>query len=191
MGKRMLGRLKTGQGFSLIEVLVVVAIIGALVLIAVPNYIIWNQKYQLRSEVSNLAGNLGRARMMAINTNTVVTATVTQTAAAVPVTVTFSGGVLPTITMNRVVSLSDVTGNRVGQALVASPQVVGFNQMGLWVNTGFAANTCLNPTAPATPCPAGSAAQVLNFVNPNAVNYRIVILPTGKIAWCYTSDCVN
>ena len=55
-------RVKTEQGFSLVEIMVVVAIIGVLVGVAVPNYINWDRKAQLKSEVANLAGNLGRAR---------------------------------------------------------------------------------------------------------------------------------
>ena len=193
----MLGRVKTGQGFSLVEVMVVVAIIGALVAVGVPNYIIWNQKYQLKSEVGNLAGNLGRARMIAINTNTRVTVTVTQAAPGVPVNVAFTnpaGTVLPAIIMNSLVSLSDVNGNLAniaGTGVVKSPQSLRFSPMGIWVNAQNANNICMVGAAPTTPCPATPNSQVLNFVNSNAVNHRIVILPTGKVAWCYTGNCVN
>ena len=189
----MLGRLKTGQGFTLIELMVVVVIIGVLTAVGVPNYMIWNQKYQLKSEVGNLAGNLGRARMMAINTNTLVTVTVTQAAAGVPVNVTFTnpaGAVLPTIVMNRAVSLSDVNGNLVG-AGVNSPQSLRFSPMGIWVDAQNPNNMCMVGAAPTSPCPGNPNSQVLNFVNANAVNHRIVILPTGKVAWCYTGNCVN
>jgi prepilin-type N-terminal cleavage/methylation domain-containing protein len=208
MGKCMLGRAKSGQGYTLIEVMVVIAIIAALAAVAVPNYSTWQQRAQLKSDVGNLAGNLGRARMSAINQNISVNVIICHQTPVCPgalanttpaqVTVFFQNAAtgapiagLSQITMNAVVSLSDVNGNLVGAGLVASPQVVGFSPMGLWVNTGIAANTCTNPIAPVTPCPAGQAAQVLNFVNRNAVNHRIVILPTGKVAWCYTGNCTN
>ena len=199
----MLGRLKTGQGISLTETMVVVAIIGILVGVAVPNYISWNQKYQLKSEVGNLAGNLGRARMMAINLNAPVNVIICQqtnpcpvapiaTANATPLQVTVffqnaAGAPIPglsTITMNPNITLSNAAG-----AAVVAPQTVGFNPMGIWVNTGNLNNICVSATNVPGACPA--TRQVLNFINPNAVNYRIVILPTGKIAWCYTSNCVN
>ena len=205
----MLGRVKTGQGYTLIEVMVVVAIIGALAAVGVPNYIIWNQKYQLKSEVANLAGNLGRARMTAINQNIPVTVTVchqTNPCPVVPVpvanltpaqvTVFFQNTAgapivgLPSITMNPAVSLSDVNGNLVG-AGVTSPQSLRFSPMGIWVDAQNANNICMVGAAPTTPCPAAPNSQVLNFVNANAVNHRIVILPTGKVAWCYTGNCVN
>jgi prepilin-type N-terminal cleavage/methylation domain-containing protein len=208
----MLGRIKTRQGFSLVEVMVVVAIIGALVAVGVPNYIIWNQKYQLKSEVGNLAGNLGRARMMAINQNTRVDVHVCYLQPACPgtavnatpnqVTVFFinPNGAPPaaplglpgaliaglaTITMNPIVTLT----NEAGTA-VAAPQIVGFSPMGLWSNlSDLGNNICVSSTDVPGACP--STRQVLNFQNPNAVNYRIVILPTGKVAWCYTGNCVN
>jgi len=189
----MLGRVKTAQGFSLMEIMVVVAIIGVLVAVGVPNYITWNQKYQLKSEVGNLAGNLGRARMMAINSNSRVTVTVTQAAPGAPVNVAFTnpaGPVLPTIIMNSLISLSDVNGNLVG-AGVNSPQSLSFSPMGIWVDAQNPNNICMVGAAPTSPCPAAHNSQVLNFVNSNAVNYRIVILPTGKVAWCYTGNCLN
>jgi len=213
MGERMLGRIKTGQGFSLIEIMVVVAIIGALVAVGVPNYIIWNQKYQLKSEVGNLAGNLGRARMMAINQNnradvyvcylqpacpgTAVNATPNQVTVffinpdgappAAPVGLPgapIAG--LATITMNPIITLTNEAGTAVG-----APQTVRFSPMGLWVDTFniSPSNICVSSTDVPGACP--STRQVLNFQNPNAVNHRIVILPTGKVAWCYTGNCVN
>lgn len=192
----MLGRVKTGQGYSLIEVMVVIAIIAILVLVAIPNYIIWNQKYQLKSEVGNLAGTLGVARMMAINKNTTITATVNQAVPPIPVIVNFTmpgpAGVavqvpeLPTIRMNSVVTLTNEAGGAVG-----TPQTVGFTPMGLWTNAGdlLGNNICVSAADVPGACPA--TRQVLNFQNPNAVNHRIVILPTGKVAWCYTGNCVN
>ena len=209
----MLGRVKTGQGYSLIEVMVVISIIAVLVVVAVPNYIIWNQKYQLKSEVSNLAGNLGRARMMAISQNTPVNVIVCYLLPACPgtavnatpaqVTVFFINpnaappvappGLpgapivgLSTIVMNPVVTLTNEAG-----AAVGAPQTVSFTPMGLWTNAGdlLGNNICVSAADVPGACP--QTRQVLNFQNPNAVNHRIVILPTGKVAWCYTGNCVN
>jgi prepilin-type N-terminal cleavage/methylation domain-containing protein len=212
MGKCMLARVKTGQGFSLVEIMVVVAIIGALTAVAVPNYISWNQRHQLKSEVGNLAGNLGRARMMAINQNTRVDVYVCYLQPACPgtavnatpaqVTVFFINpqGTIPaapvglpgapvvglaTIIMNPIITLT----NEAGTAVVA-PQIVGFTAMGTWINqSDLGNNICVSNTDIPGACP--QTRQVLNFQNSNALNHRIVILPTGKVAWCYTGNCVN
>ena len=209
----MLGRVKTGQGFSLVEIMVVVAIIGVLVGVAVPNYISWDRKAQLKSEVANLAGNLGRARMTAINQNsrvdvyvcylppacpgTAVNATPAQVTvffinpdSAAPVAPPGLPGApvagLSTITMNRFVTLTNEAGTAVG-----APQTVRFSPMGLWSDTLSIspANICVSSTDVPGACP--QTRQVLNFQNANAVNHRIVILPTGKVAWCYTGNCVT
>jgi len=208
----MLGRVKTGQGFSLVVIMVVIAIIGALTAIGVPNYISWNQRHQLKSEVGNLAGNLGRARMMAINQNTRVDVYVCYLLPACPgtavnatpaqVTVFFINPNIPapaappglpgapvvglaTIIMNPIVTLT----NQAGGAVIA-PQIVGFTPMGIWTNlSDLGNNICVSSTDAPGACP--QTRQVLNFKNPNAINHRIVILPTGKVAWCYTGNCVS
>ena len=48
-------RLKSSQGFSLVELMVVVAIIGILAAIAIPNY----QKFQARSRQTEAKTTLG------------------------------------------------------------------------------------------------------------------------------------
>ena len=184
----MLEPAKNRQGYSLVEMMVVVAIISVLTAVAVPNFIIWNQKWQLKSEVANLAGTLGFARMTALNQNVPVVVTVTQALPA-PVVVTFTNfntgaAVLPPITMNSRVSLTDAGGNP-----PASPQDLRFNPMGPWVNTGTVNNICLNAVGVAGACP--STSQVLNFRSPGTDNFRIVVLQTGKIIWCYSPTCTQ
>ncbi len=165
--------------------MVVMAIIGVLVAVAVPNFIIWNQKHKLKSDVANLAGTLAFARMTAINQNTPVVVNVSQVLPA-PVTVTFHTplgapiDMLPTITMDPIIRLTDAVG---GAAV--SPQDMRFNNMGTWVNT---ANQCNNICIPGA-CPSNP--QVLNFRNAGTDNFRIVVLQTGKIIWCYIPTCTQ
>ena len=85
----MLAPSNTIKGYSLLEMMVVMAIIGVLAAVAVPNFIVWNQKHKLKSDVANLAGTLAFARMTAINQNTPVVVNVSQVLPA-PVTVTFA-----------------------------------------------------------------------------------------------------
>ena len=185
-------RLKSADGFSLIEMMVIVAIIAALVGIAIPNFLDWNRKYKLKDAVATLHGNFGLARMNAINQNATVTVTVTQTSSASPVTVTFTNAntnatVLSTFTMDSEVSLTDATGASL--AGVASPQSVKFNPMGLKLDTGSANNRCVTAAGTAGTACSSSTAQAFNFMNSKGLNYRIVITSTGKASWCYASNC--
>src|SRR6185503_17353629 len=180
----MLRAAKTRNGYSLIELMVVVAIVGVLISLAVPNFLNWNRKYQLKSDVANLAGTMAFARMTAINQNIQVLVTVSQAAPPAVVNVTFTNPaavppldiVFPAITMNTGVSLTNAAGGAVG-----SPQTMRFNTMGMAVDTGHINNICTPGACPST--------QVLNFKNLGTDNYRVVIKPTGKIVWCYTSNC--
>jgi prepilin-type N-terminal cleavage/methylation domain-containing protein len=187
----MLEPVKNRQGYSLLETMVVVAIVGILTAVAVPNFLTWNQKYQLKHEVANLAGQLAFARMTSINQNIRVVVTVTHVPPAA-VVVTFTNPqilppgdvVLPPITMNARVSLTDAIGGA-----GVSPQDMRFDPMGTWANTGTAANICIDALGAAGVCPRTS--QVLNFRNPGVDNFRIVVLQTGKIIWCYIPTCIQ
>ena len=86
--------------------------------------------------------------------------------------------------MNPIVTLTNEAG-----AAVGTPQTVGFTPMGIWIDTQNINNMCVTAADVPGACP--QTRQVLNFRNPNAVNHRIVILPTGKVAWCYTGNCVS
>jgi len=160
-----------------------------------------------------LAQMLSIARMTAINQNITVNVIVCHQTDPCPapavnatpaqVTVFFINAappgttpVLPPNTMNTVVSLSNVGGALVG-AGVAAPQIVSFLPTGMWTNVADpGSNICLAPAAPFAPglCTAIGGlptAQVLNFRDTGADNYRIVIRPTGKVTWCYVGNCVS
>ena len=190
-------RLGSVQGFTLTELMVVVGIIVMLSAIAVPNYLDWNRKYQLREAVGNLYGNLQLARMSAMNQNTTVTTTVTQTSSTSPVSVTFTDAsgntVLPPLTFVAGLSLTNASGASVGSG-VSSPQVVQFTSSGRPVNPGCTSssgpNLCIT-TSGAYTTGTGLLNQALNFMNTAGVNYRIVITTTGKVSRCTSASCAQ
>jgi prepilin-type N-terminal cleavage/methylation domain-containing protein len=53
----------TQQGFTLMEVMMVVAIIGIMASIAIPNYLSWKPGYEFRGAVSRISSDLNKAKM--------------------------------------------------------------------------------------------------------------------------------
>lgn len=193
MGIRKAGMtawLKPEAGLTLLELMVVTGILSLLVAVAVPNFLDWNRKYQLKDAVGLIHSNLNMARLNAINQNVTATVTVTQTSSSVPVSVAFTGiSGLSTLTLNSEVSLSNAAGQSVGSG-VNSPQTIQFNSMGLRINTGSSNNVCISNTGGVVAC-SSTTSQAFNFKNSTGINYRIVVLPTGKISWCYTGTCAE
>ena len=86
------------NGFTLIEVMIAVAIVGILAMVAIPNYLQWNARYQLKQATTELAGSLNLARMAAMNRNLAVTATLALVSGRVNV-----GGALAPIVLPQAV----------------------------------------------------------------------------------------
>ena len=187
----IIARLGSVEGLTLLELMVVTAILSILVMIAIPNYLDWNRKYQLRGAVGDLYGNLQLARMSAMNQNTTVTVTVTQAASTDPVSVTFTDAagvsVLPAMTFVSGLSLTNASG-----VSVSSPQVAQFISSGRPVNplTSSSNNLCITTSGAYTTC-SSTTPQALNFKNTSGENYRVVITTTGKASWCYSASCAQ
>lgn len=186
----MIGRLQAEAALTLLELMIVIGILSFLVAVAVPNFLDWNRKAKLKDAVGLVHANLNMARLNAINQNATATVTVTQTSSSSPVSVTFTGITgLSTLTLDSEVSLTNANGDALGSG-VNSPQTIQFNTMGLRLNTGNGNNLCISNTGAGVAC-SSSTSQAFNFKNSQNVNYRIVVLPTGKISWCYTGSCAG
>lgn len=113
------------RGFTLIEVMIAVAIVGILVMVAIPNYMQWNARYQLKQGTTELAGSLNLARMAAMNRNLAVTVTLALVSGKV--NVDFGGALSPILLPQSII------------AFTGGP-TIQFTQQGL---SGAAANQTL------------------------------------------------
>jgi prepilin-type N-terminal cleavage/methylation domain-containing protein len=117
----MLGMKHSESGFTLIEVMIVCAIIGIASALAIPNYLQWKTQHDLREAVSEFAGNLNLARVVAMNRNRQATVTIQLVGGLINVSGVVGGTpIFGTQTLN-----SSVTG------LPAGTTNVSFSSMGL------------------------------------------------------------
>lgn len=75
--------MKNSKGFTLLEVLIVIALIGILSAIAIPNYISWLPNYRLKGAARDLYSAAMKARGEAVKRNTNCALTFNQTVAGV------------------------------------------------------------------------------------------------------------
>jgi len=63
---------QNSQGFTLIEIMITVAILGILTAIALPSYSVWMENQQIRASAESIQNGLQKARAEAVKRNTLV-----------------------------------------------------------------------------------------------------------------------
>jgi type IV pilus assembly protein PilA len=172
-------RQKTGlasseTGFTLIELLIVVAIIGIAGLIALPNYLVWESRSELRQAVTEVQNQLLLARMAALSRNTPVT-----------VAISIINGAVLTTTTNA------ATGTQVmGSISVLLPHVVDLKvgPSAAWTSAATA-TVSFNSMGMRSGGPGPTLNQELAMVNDKGVQFAMKVTPRGVVNWCQDSVC--
>jgi Tfp pilus assembly protein FimT len=159
--------LRSIEGVTVVELMVVVAIVALATAFAVPNWIAWNTRNQLKQAVTELHSNLNLARMTAMNRNTTVTI---QLAAGV---VDPSDG-KPKITA----TFTDSSG-----ATMIPPQ-----RMRTEI-TGLSGTALIQFSSLGLRHGGGTGVQTITLTNSKGLAYEIQVTAAGKARWCLTSPC--
>ncbi|MBA2880638.1 type IV fimbrial biogenesis protein FimT [Desulfosalsimonas propionicica] len=113
---------RKSQGFSIIELMITIAVIAVLVSIATPNAIQWIRTAQFNSSVRNVKSKIEGARIFAVKSNA-------------RVEITFTGNAYQIDQLNRVTGVSDIQTHNLKPGISAS-----FNNSPLrYDNRGMAA----------------------------------------------------
>lgn len=161
-------------GFTLIEMLLVVAIMGIAGLIALPNYLVWQSRAELRQAITEVQNQLLLARMAALSRNAPVTVAISIANGAVTTTTT-NAATGAQIMSSFSVRLPHVVDLKVGPSAAwtsATTANVSFNSMGL--RSGG---------------PGPTLNQELALVNDKGVQFAMKVTPRGVVNWCQDSAC--
>lgn len=158
--------LRSIKGFTLMEVMTVTAIIGLLSAIAIPNYLQWQSRYQLKQAAMEITSQLTASRFVAMTRN-------------VPVTTTFSisGGQLLTIATNATdatappVFLQASTLPKVTTVAVQGGGILQFSSSGLRSSGTLGSD------------------QLIQITNDIGKIYSVRLTQGGKASWCPKDTC--
>lgn len=143
-------------GFTLIEMMIAVAIVTIGASLAIPEFLRWNARTQLRQATSEIASQLTMARMAAMNRNRGVDVTIQATSGAVNVSAVVSGG------SGTVIPAKSFTSNV--RSVAGGPVTVSFSSLGVKTS-------------------GGTAVQTFGVCDANNVQYSVTVIPAGRVNW--------
>ena len=153
---------RTNQaGFTLIELMIAVAILTITVSLAIPEYLRWHAQSQLRQATSEIATQLTMARMAGMNRNRSVDVTVQKSGGAVHIS-----AVSPS---SGVVVIKDMSFPTRVTSVIGSPVMVSFTSMGVRTS-------------------GGTGTQTIGLCDTYGRQYSVSIIPSGKVNWSVNSS---
>jgi prepilin-type N-terminal cleavage/methylation domain-containing protein len=163
------------RGFSLVELMIVGAIIGIAGLIAAPNFLVWKSRSELKQAVTEVANLLTEAKVVAQSRNTPVTVTISLLAGEVRATMTNSatGAALRTAISSQVPHVRTLMIGPSSGWTSAPSATVSFTSIG---TRSGGPGLLLN--------------QELALVNDQGLQYAVKVPPRGITTWCQQSVCL-
>jgi type IV fimbrial biogenesis protein FimT len=164
--------MKKNAGFSLIELMVVIAIVGTLSAIAIPNVINWRNNAQVNSAARGLLSDLQNARSMAVKEN-------------LNCTVLFNDDGSYTLFMERPAAANLILDNGPGERVLKTVRIstygaVSIDQVNFPLN-GTDGNPAITFRPTGFPFNAAGELAGGNVVLRGASNKRVVLTPAGSI----------
>lgn len=169
------------QGFTSLELMVVVAIVGVMAALGVTNFGVWQSRADLKEAVTEVQNELALARMAAISRNIPVAVNIAVVPKSITVTTTNAnnGAVLSTTyhPIAHVTSVFNLTAVGPPPIFTATPAAaVMFNSMGFRLGGAIAGA-------------GGSENQVIAISNDRGLQYTMRVTSRGGVTWCPSTTC--